>query len=243
MGPRAHPDVAADFLISWERWSDFHLDPDALRQRLREHGEVDAGQAARCFFELYANGQGKPRWGDKSPPHVNHIASIHAVLDEALFIHLIRDGRDVCTSMMQRTLGMRNPRAIARRWRREVQCARREGGALPEGAYVEVRYEDLTADPEAVLRELCDRLQLDWDPAMLEFHSRAADRLAEVSDIRLASGEFRTASQRLTQFERVSSPISGARAGAWRDELSAEDRRRFEAVAGDVLRELGYPTQ
>lgn len=32
-----------------------------------------------------------------------------------------------------------------------------------------VRYEDLTADPEAVMRQLCDFLEVPWEPRMLEY--------------------------------------------------------------------------
>lgn len=243
VGANAKPDVAADFLTSWERWSDFHLDPDELRARLREASEVDAGAAARCLFELYAEGQGKPRWGDKSPPYVNHVGAIHAAIGEAVIIHLIRDGRDVCASMMRRQHGMKRPRRIARRWVREVGNARAQGTGLPDGAYIEVRYEELVAEPERVLRSLCDRLELDWDSAMLSFHTRAQERLAEITDIVLEGDRFRTAEERLTQFERVASPLTDERVEAWRTDLSESQRRRFEAIAGDLLRELSYPIQ
>ena len=33
---------------------------------------------------------------------------------------------------------------------------------------------------------------------------------------------------------------SAARVGAWRTEMSADDREEFEAVAGKLLAELGY---
>jgi hypothetical protein len=35
-------------------------------------------------------------------------------------------------------------------------------------------------------------------------------------------------------------PVDTGRIGRWRSELTAEERLRFERVAGDLLAELGY---
>jgi hypothetical protein len=36
-----------------------------------------------------------------------------------------------------------------------------------------LRYEDLTADPAGCLRDLCGFLEVDWEPGMLDYSSRA----------------------------------------------------------------------
>ncbi len=60
--------------------------------------QIKPAPVVRAFFELYAEKQGKPRWGDKTPGYTQHIRKISKVLPEARFIHLIRDGRDVTLS-------------------------------------------------------------------------------------------------------------------------------------------------
>ena len=230
--------AAADFVTGHERWADFGLDAGAFRARVEALPELGAGPVARAFFELYAEGQGKPRWGDKSPPYVTAMPAIHDALGEARFIHLIRDGRDVAVSLMARDWGAHNPRRIARRWASEVRAGREACAVLGGDVCLEVRYERLVADPEGVLREVCAHIELDYDPAMLAYHERAPRRLAELGDL-----EARTAAERATQFERVREPLSGERAGAWRRELGDEDRAAFEAIAAELLAELGYPTQ
>jgi hypothetical protein len=230
--------AAAGFVTGSERWDDFGLDAEAFRARVEALPEFGAGQVARAFFGLYAEGQGKPRWGDKSPPYVVSMPAIHGALPEARFVHLIRDGRDVAASLMARDWGARRPRRIARRWTSEVQAGRQAAATLGPALCLEVRYERLVEDPEGVLRDICSHVELDYDPAMLAYHERADQRLAELGDL-----EARTAAERATQFERVHSPLSGERIGAWRRELGAADRAAFEAVAGELLVELGYPTQ
>ena len=49
------------------QWGDFNLDSAALLQRYCGLDRIDPETTIRAFFELYAEGQGKPRWGDKTP--------------------------------------------------------------------------------------------------------------------------------------------------------------------------------
>ena len=46
---------------------DFHLDGAELLERFRSIDRSIPGDATRAFFELYAEREGKPRWGDKTP--------------------------------------------------------------------------------------------------------------------------------------------------------------------------------
>ena len=48
-------------------WGDFGIDDDEMRRRLEEIPAGDPAEAVRTFFDAYAERQGKPRWGDKTP--------------------------------------------------------------------------------------------------------------------------------------------------------------------------------
>ena len=85
-------------------WGDFNLDADELRARLEALDRIDAGAAIRAFFELYAEREGKPRWGDKTPHYLRRMLQIQGGLPEARFIHMIRDGRDAALSRSSRLL-------------------------------------------------------------------------------------------------------------------------------------------
>jgi hypothetical protein len=54
-------------------------------------------------------------------------------------------------------------------WRRSAALARRRSGA---GRYVAVRYEDLVADPPAVVRRVCEAIELAYRPEMLKMAAR-----------------------------------------------------------------------
>jgi len=234
----------ADLIVGARNWGDFAMDEAELRKRVAALGRADAAAVMRAFFGLYAELQGKPRWGDKTPIYVEHMRTIAKVLPEARFVHLIRDGRDVALSRRKRGMGVGKPMSdTAERWRGRIERARRQAKRL-RGRYMELRYEDLVANPEPELRRVCEHLELDLDPAMLSFHERAPERLAEMGrDLPPEGGRIaRSGRERLASHALATAPPTDRRTGAWRTEMSAADRAAFEAVAGELLRELGYET-
>ena len=88
-------------------WQDQHVGAEALRQRLTALAPFSMGAALRAFYRLYADNAGKARYGDKTPLHLAYMPQIHALLPEARFIHVIRDGRDVALSMKDMFWGPR----------------------------------------------------------------------------------------------------------------------------------------
>jgi hypothetical protein len=227
------------------RWGDFGLDEDELLHRFQEIKPLTPADAIRAFYELYAEKEGKPRWGDKTPRYMRAMPRIERALPEARFIHLIRDGRDVALSQAERSLDGQAPpiTEVAERWRRRIETARVHSADLD--AYLEVRYEDLVSDPGPVLTRICDFVELPYDPAMLAYHERAARRLGEM-DRDLGTGEngpIRTGGERLAGHAKTSEPPSTDRCGRWREEMSSGDEDEFERVAGPLLIDLGYETR
>lgn len=51
--------------------------------------------AIRRVFAMYAQSQGKSRYGDKTPGYVMSMELLADLFPESRFIHVIRDGRDV----------------------------------------------------------------------------------------------------------------------------------------------------
>jgi sulfotransferase family protein len=228
-----------ELITTHRRWPDFELDSAAVAERLAGDGPLDPGSAARAFYEAYAAKHGKPRWGEKTPQYVKTMGKIASNLPEARFIHLIRDGRAVALSLMQVTWGPQTIEEAARLWVELIQGARRKAPRLPH--YAELRYEDLIGDPEPVVRAACEVAELDFEPAMLDYHGAAGARMsATARDFQPGGGPQVSAEERARQHELVSKPPQAERAERWRDELSADDVATFEAIAGPLLDELGY---
>ena len=231
-----------DAVTTYPHWGDFHVDDALLRTRIAAIAPFDAGAALRTMYRLYADRFGKPRWGDKTPHHVRRMDVIARLLPEARFVHIIRDGRDVTLSVIQeRSLTGRAATAdeVARRWARSIAAARRQAMELPH--YLEVRYEDLVLDTVAVLRAVCDFVELPWRERMLAYHERSATRLAEL--VTADPGKAGSAEQRRSKHAWTARPPDASRIGRWRSELAAGDARLVAAAAGDMLRALGYDTE
>ena len=207
----------------FRRWN---LDLDEVAATLAE--TTDLADAIRRLYGLYARGQGKPRYADKTTTYVFAIASIAAVLPEARFVHLIRDGRNVALSLLQQRWGPDTVEDAAVWWRVRVEAARAARAQLPAGRYTELRFEDLAADPEAALRHVTAFVDVPWDPAMLDYHARASTAILGTMP-----------SKRQQAHRNLRRPPS-ADLRSWHRELSAPSQLTFEALAGDLLEELGY---
>ena len=224
-------------------WGDFGVEEAELRTRFGALAPGDDAGAVRAFFDAYAERQGKPRWGDKTPAYMLSVQRIGRTLPEARFIHLIRDGRDVALSQSARALNDQPPAAEqAKRWVKRIGKAREQAEALGGARYVEARYEDLVRDPEPTLRRICKLCELDWDPGMLSYHERAASRLEEMAGELRAEGSHATqeAGYRIANHAPTTRPPDPSKLDKWRREMPPEDVRAYEAVAGELLTELGY---
>jgi len=224
-------------------WGDFGIGDDEMRERLAQVASGDAASAVRAFFEAYADIQGKPRWGDKTPAYMLSVQRIGRTLPESRFIHLIRDGRDVALSQRARAINEQPPPAEqAARWVKRIGKSREQASSLKGARYVEARYEDLVRDPETTLRRICEFIDLPWDDAVLSYHEGAAERLAEMAGTLRAEGSHaeQQAGYRVDNHAPTTKPPDPAKLDKWQREMSAADLAVYDAVAGDLLRELGY---
>ena len=243
----AHPEVAVPpesrFVVDLYTGSD-EVDTSALLTRLAQHerfeawelpieavrGELGSAMRApysdvmRAAYRAYARLQGKSRWGDKTPRYVEHLDLLSRLFGDARFIHLIRDGRNVALSYADVPFGPKTIAAAADLWARRVSAGMRVGRAL-EHRYLELRYEDLVEDAAGEIKTLCEFLELDFDPGMLDYTERARDAVLP------RAANFNPNVTR--------KPMSNVR--AWETAMPDDQIEVFEAVAGPVLSDLGYP--
>lgn len=221
------------------RWPDFGIDREALGHRVEALEPFSLGGALRTFYRLYAARFGKARWGDKTPRYLVRMSLIRELLPEARFVHLIRDGRDIWLSLRGLAFGPDSVETAAADWASRIARARTQAKRLP--FYLEVRYEDLVLEPEATLRRICKFIELSWDPVMLDYHDRAAGRLAELQDVHdPTTGRVTKGANRQRIHALTGAPPQADRVGRWRTELEGGERQRYEAIAGPLLQELGY---
>lgn len=210
-------------LDAHSRFQTWDLPITAVRDELEDRQQTSYAEAISAAFRAYARVHGKSRWGDKTPRYVEHIPLLATLWPQGRFVHLIRDGRDVALSYADVPFGPTTVGRAARLWARRVKAGCDAGRALAKGRYLEVNYEDLVDDAEGEIKDICDFLVVDFDPGMLDYTERARGSVLP----------------RASMYNpNVVKPPSRTR--SWRESMDPRHVEAFEAVAGDVLSELGY---
>jgi hypothetical protein len=225
-------------LLAFPRFRELGINQGELESLIEPRGTVSYSRFVSALFDLYGAKRGKRLVGDKTPGYARNLDTLHALWPEAKLIHLIRDGRDVCLSVLswQRAKGWTAGQGLARFsawaespvcaaalwWDWHVRLAREVGLAFEPGVYTELRYEALVADPPGVCRRLCAFLGIPYEDGML--------RLYESRSQEGDAGDEKHPWQPIT---------AGLR--DWRVQMPPQDVELFEATTGDLLDELGYP--
>lgn len=160
---------------------------DILDQARRER---DYGKIYRMVFGYLTHRAAKARWLEKTPTHVFHIPEILRCIPDAQFVEIVRDPRDILASKKTRRLAVwqsdryrseqkpikhlekaYDPLWDSLSWKSAVRAGLKAKQYFGERIFT-VRYEDLVTDPESHVRKLCDFLDLEFDPDMLQISYR-----------------------------------------------------------------------
>jgi hypothetical protein len=179
------PNEAYEF---WNRFADRHFAESYLDAPAGQRARAQATRAVRAL----AAWQGRSRFAAKltGPPRIEFLS---AIFPDAIFVHVVRDGRAVVHSLLNVRFwrdngGMSAPfwkggRAIdpsenpghdpallaAIQWRDIVLATRREASGLPAGQFLELRYEDFVKDPHASISGVLHCCSLPHDTAVADY--------------------------------------------------------------------------
>lgn len=187
---------------------------ELLRAYLTEHHRVpDATEAlkivaASARFKVRA--ENGAFWGTKCQ---GNFPDYFALWPKARLIYILRNGLDILAS--QKTNGSFNPEPekLGKNWcvQYERFCTFRDKN--PDLTTAMVNYERLVADPEKVMRELCEQIGLSYHPQMVRQHE------LETTLTRNPRGQL--------SVDRVQQPIDKSAVNRWRSILSREDVDAF----------------
>jgi len=189
----------------------------------------NGGDFVRVVMDEIAQSQGAQRWAVYDPDSVLHVPKIKRDIPDALFVHIIRDGRDIALSLMK--MGEFRPFPWSRRsrglletalyWDWMVHKGRQYGREIPRD-YIEIHYEDLVTQPRPTLAQLGAFLDHDLDYDRIQ--STGLGRLRESNSSFLSDGK------------EAQNPVN-----RWRERLSHQQVVALEALIGPSLQEFGYP--
>lgn len=204
-------------------WEGVKLERKSVAAHCREHSVVAAFGAV---YDVMAEANKAKNWCCKSLANINYLTELEAYYgDQARYIYLYRDGRDVAVSFRKAVVGEKHPYHIAKEWGATQRIALAQRKHIDPKRFSNLSYETLTGSPEKAMRGLCEFLGETYTPDMLNFHE---------------SSEAKSAASSSDLWSNVVKPVMADNSNKFLREMSSEDIRIFELVAGDVLDALGY---
>jgi len=200
-------------------WTDVVLDREMIAQNATSIYDV--------FKQIYiqkANVDKARIWCCKSTFNVHYVDQLERKI-RPFYIHLYRDGRDVAASFKKILVGQKHAYHLAKQWHQEQVIAMNFLKGIEPGRKIQISYESLLDRPAEVVGAICDKLKIDYDDKMLNYYT------SEESQHTADSGKM---------WESVIKPIIKNNKEKFFGELTEEDIRIFEKVAGSTLRQLGY---
>lgn len=136
------------------------------------------------------------------------------------FVHIVRDGRGVAASTMNRPWGLKDIVRLSENWNSRINSIRnlqaRHGNRMTE-----VRYEDLIQDPESTLRRVCEFTGIGFRLSMLDNNG--------ISDLKHFGGAA-----------LIGKRVDMSRLDGWKKELKDWEIRHFTAICHENLEHYDY---
>jgi tetratricopeptide (TPR) repeat protein len=148
---------------------------------------------------------------DKMPGTFLHLGLLKLMLPDAKIIHAMRDPRDICWSCYAHHFKAEHRYVydlptLGRFYLRYEKLMRHWHEALPPDSLLDVRYEDVVAEPEREVRRMLDYVGLPWDDACLKFHENTRPvQTASVNQVR--SPLYSSSVARWKPFEKHLGPL------------------------------------
>ncbi len=195
---------------------------DVMAVLLRRSGAYDparAGQAGlfRALADAYLGQMRARGWTrrarlvDKTLENSLHVGMIHLMFPRAVILNAVRDPLDTGLACYRQLFTRGNETLydlaeIGEAYVREREMMDHWAAVLP-GRVVDVEYEALLAEPEAVIRWLVTEVcGLPWDPRCLEFH-RTERAVTTASAAQVRQPLFTTSLQRWRRYEGRLGPL------------------------------------
>lgn len=116
---------------------------------------------------------GLTSWGDKTPHFIFDIPILLKLFPDAKFIYIIRDGRDVALSLLEKKWGPNNVYACAKFWAEANNIQEHVNELAIKKQIVSLHYEELLQNTEYEVEKFFNFLNLSVDePAMEKMTSR-----------------------------------------------------------------------
>ena len=157
-------------------------------------------------------------------------------LIDAYLLHNIRDGRAVVNSYLRA-----NPRhtieGLSQRWVKQFNNNKKFYEGFPDERKLLVRYEELASRPQTVLESICQLLEIEFTPEMIEYWKHDHHHIVGSRGTTALISKYRGKKARglKRQGDYYQDPELAIKLDLrWKQELSLENLKAFNSMAGEL---------
>ena len=137
-----------------------------IKNLLNGQVEVDKFTLLDICANYLAEKNSKQRWIEKTPYHIYYIEKIKKFYPEAKFIINFRDPRAVVASWLKKDTN-KTLLGVTSTWNKVADKIALIKESKLSNVYF-MKYEDLISEPEKILKEICNFLEIEFNPCLLD---------------------------------------------------------------------------
>ncbi len=160
-------------------------------------------------------------WGDQSPLNTFYLPWVLQVFPKARYLHLVRDGRDVIASLIEKGLSLEE---ATERWVISVERAQKLKTNPDQISFLEMRYETLVNHPIESLQQICKFIKIGYDNSMLDYWK---------SPTTIEHKHF-------NYHRNLGKPVFDSSIGRWKERLTEKEQIYVLSKTSKLLEILNY---
>lgn len=207
----------------FSKWwiSDIPMERETVKQNLGNHEPSWRNLFVAMLASIPSPGKEPVCFGEKTVDHIAYADELLQQYPRCKLLQIIRDPRAALASYQAAAIGSNQPSQLIADW----SVAAEVDAQLGENPrYLSVKFEDLIESTEVTLKSICNFLEVDFEPDMLNYHARKTPGF----------------SPEQTHHQNTQKPIFKSGLEKWKNKLSNTDIALLEIYLGQHMERLGY---
>jgi len=153
-----------------QQWN-IPMDPGKIYANLCNNRSINYASIVDEIMMNRARIHGHSCWGDKTPHYIEKLPVLAGLFPNAKYIYIIRDGRDVALSLVEKPWGPNNILVAAEYWAMLNKPSKTISSLQESGQLIKIRYEDLILNPKKTIKSIYSHLDKHIESNKLEWLS------------------------------------------------------------------------
>lgn len=234
------PKSFVKYLNQFSHFKDWKIDQNQLALRLEKIDSITVQNIVNAVYSMFLepNIKNKKMWGDKNIGNIARLDDLKKLFPTAKFILLIRDPKGVVASLKKRKWlfyeyedhrrwYIKDVYGGAHLWNEGMKLMLDFQKTNQEVCYL-MKYEDMVSNQDAIIRGLCDFLEVEFEEDMLNHTSD------KVKNLKIPQHRIGNTHQKILE------PISVDRMKAYKNQLTNQDIQIIHQITSNYTSEFGY---